>query len=36
MNKQLEIVLKPVLKENIWGGSRLVSEFHYPQGETDK
>ena len=23
------IWLKPVLKENIWGGSRLVTEFHY-------
>ena len=29
MNKQDVIALEPVLKENIWGGSRLVTEFHY-------
>jgi len=23
------IILEPVLKENVWGGSRLVTEFHY-------
>lgn len=25
------LVLKPVLKENVWGGSRLVTEFHYQE-----
>jgi mannose-6-phosphate isomerase class I len=29
VNKQDVIALEPVLKENIWGGSRLVTEFHY-------
>lgn len=23
------LVLKPVIKENVWGGNRLVTEFHY-------
>ena len=28
--KEREVIwLRPVLKENIWGGSRLVTEFHY-------
>ena len=29
MSEQNIIALEPVLKENIWGGSRLVTEFHY-------
>ena len=29
MNENNIIALEPVLKENIWGGSRLVTEFHY-------
>ena len=29
MSVQDVIALEPVLKENIWGGSRLVTEFHY-------
>ena len=29
MREQDVIVLEPVLKENIWGGDRLVTEFHY-------
>ena len=28
------LILEPVIKENVWGGSRLVTEFHYrEQGE---
>ena len=23
------LFLKPVIKENVWGGNRLVKEFHY-------
>ncbi len=29
-NKNREpLILEPVIKENVWGGSRLVTEFHY-------
>lgn len=28
------IVLEPVIKENVWGGSRLVTEFHYREEGT--
>lgn len=28
-NRNEMIVLEPVLKENVWGGNRLVTEFHY-------
>ena len=29
MSEQNIIALEPVIKENIWGGNRLVTEFHY-------
>ena len=31
MTKHSAIELKPILKENVWGGSRLINEFHYVQ-----
>ena len=29
MNEKAPIILEPVIKENVWGGNRLVTEFHY-------
>ena len=29
LGEKQAIFLEPVLKENVWGGSRLVTEFHY-------